>query len=68
MAEEGSEDIRRILYEIAAERGGGKTIDALRDGYAELLEEILEAAQDDIGRSAAASALHSAMVRAGLDE
>ena len=67
MGEAEPEDIRRILYEIAAQRGGGKTIDALREGYAELLEEILEAAQDDIGRNAATSALHSAMVRAGLD-
>ena len=67
---DGDDDnaLRRRLYEIAAELGGGKTIDHLRDGYAALLEEVLEAAQDDIGRNAAASAARSALIRAGLEE
>ncbi|HKJ72006.1 MAG TPA: hypothetical protein VKA55_09675 [Gammaproteobacteria bacterium] len=60
--------LRRRLYGIAAELGGGKTIDHLRDGYAALLEELLEAAQDDIGRRATASAVRSALIRAGLEE
>ena len=60
--------LRRRLYDIAAELGGGLTIDHLRDGYAALLEELLEAAQDDIGRSAAASAVRSALIRAGLED
>ena len=60
--------LRRRLFEIAAELGGGKTIDHLRDGYAALLEEALEAAQDDIGRSAATSAVRSALIRAGLED
>lgn len=67
---EGDDDqaLRRRLYDIAAELGGGKTIDHLRDGYTALLEEMLEAAQDDIGRSATESAVHSAQIRAGLGD
>lgn len=68
MDSDGEDALRRRLYEIAAELGGGRTIDHLRDGYAALLEELLEAAQDDIGRRAAASAVHSALIRAGLEE
>jgi hypothetical protein len=60
--------LRQQLGELAAELGGGRTIDHLRDGYAALLEELLEAAQDDIGRRAAASAVRSALIRAGLED
>jgi len=59
--------LRSQFYAIAAELGGGKTIDHLREGYAALLEQVLEAAQDDIGRQGTDSALQSAAVRAGLE-
>ncbi|MEF8792534.1 hypothetical protein [Thiohalorhabdus sp.] len=67
MEDHDEQALRRQLYAIAAELGKGKTIDHLRDGYAALLEEVLEAAQDDIGRSAAESAVRSALTRAGLE-
>lgn len=62
------DELRSSLHELAAHYGGGHTIDALREGYTELLEELLEGAQDEIGRRGTAAALRSAMVRAGLDE
>ena len=68
MSEGDRDDLRRSLHELAVHYGGGQTIDTLRDGYTELFEEMLEGAQDEIGRNATASALHSAMVRAGLDD
>ena len=68
MSEGERDDLRRTLHELAAHYGGGNSIDALRDGYTELFEEMLEGAQDEIGRNGTASALRSAMVRAGLDE
>jgi hypothetical protein len=68
MDEDAESALRAKLYEMATELGGGKTIDHLRDGYAALLEQALEAAQDDIGRRAAGSALQSARVRAGMED
>jgi hypothetical protein len=68
MSEGDRDELRRTLHELAAHYGGGRTIDALRDGYTEIFEEMLEGAQDEIGRNGTVSALHSAMVRAGLDE
>lgn len=67
MSEGDRDELRRTLHDLAAHYGGGKTVDALRDGYTELFEEMLEGAQDEIGRNATASALRSAMVRAGLE-
>ena len=67
MNADSEDDLRARLDALACELGGGKTVEARRDGYTLLLEQILETAQDEIGRRATESALHSAAVRAGLD-
>jgi hypothetical protein len=68
MAQSDQDELRRNLNDLAAHYGGGRTVEALREGYTELLEELLETAQDEIGRKGTLATLRSALVRAGLDE